>query len=907
MARALVDGLPTNLAELSAAIQRSFGPDLELYVQSLKQHELPRSFKVINDPIWYTIRVESWELPILDSPVVQRLRQIHQLGLAGLVYPAAGYSRFEHSIGALFQTQRVIESINRNARAYSAQKHVSIEEPISRADEALLRLAAILHDVGHCFLSHVSERALMRLRTVGEHSIEEIRRAAKGYFGCAKEPALGETLSALLILIPQFQDVLAIAQIPSWTGNELELARLLAKLIVGGRIPDRPFMSEIISGTLDADKLDYMARDCYMAGLAMPIDTERLLEKLNIVAVPVQHIPEYSEAAGLEPNRTVQVLAIQQGGAKVFEDFVLSRVLLYDKLYNHHKVRALEGYLINVVEMLNAAAPTTTSLDSMLRLTDAQILEGWWLQASSGSQHMRRAHRMISDVRERNVVRAFAFGSYLQPEQGGSGTSRIVGKRWRGLAAVTQRKTTDAVLAFRKKLAERAKQYQRALGQPELADEIDEYAVVVDLPDVQGIASKTKFFVGDENVGVRFFNELFKVDNWSEAYENQKLTGYVFCPEQYAIAVHLAFRDLAREDFQLSFEPWSWSLTKLRADRLAIASQRLADGGVPTKPISIPDDIKERESYLSSRDAKALTVDRNRDVICQLARRFASYQPHTGDTMSEHRIRDWLMQFTSGEMLDALVILQHVQYWDRSRLTDALATLDWADDLRNAQWIPLTTSGAQLTYLWEDLRGGGKCPDILSASVDQLKKDIPIIFYEDNVESAGQAKTVLQQWIGVPQDEWIVDEKHAEPLAVDKTDILRSVPIKFLFVTGQRNGLKSLVEFAKRKLGNDQISGYIISPQDGSCFRPSSGIFDNRESADRARDIFSRAGRIAISDKCEEWGAEKTGDRILGYGNSGGLTVFYYNVPASTVTALWRSCMTGETRWMGLFPRRTRL
>jgi len=125
MVRPLLDGLPPSLSVLSAALQKVFGQDLESYAHSVRTRDLPRSFKVINDPIWYTIRVESWELPVLDCPVVQRLRSIRQLGLAGLVYPGAGYSRFEHTIGALYQTQRVIESINRNARAYHAQTHLT--------------------------------------------------------------------------------------------------------------------------------------------------------------------------------------------------------------------------------------------------------------------------------------------------------------------------------------------------------------------------------------------------------------------------------------------------------------------------------------------------------------------------------------------------------------------------------------------------------------------------------------------------------------------------------------------------------------------------------------------------------------------------------------------------------------
>jgi hypothetical protein len=195
----------------------------------------------------------------------------------------------------------------------------------------------------------------------------------------------------------------------------------------------------------------------------------------------------------------------------------------------------------------------------------------------------------------------------------------------------------------------------------------------------------------------------------------------------------------------------------------------------------------------------------------------------------------------------------------------------------------------------------------MRASLDQLREGSPIVFYEDNIESAGQAKTVLQQWIGEPQGKWFVEEKHAEPAPPETIELLRNVPVKFLFVTGQRRGLSDLVEFAKVTLANDKISGHVIYPQDGSCFRPASGVFDSPVSAAKACDVFRRVGRLAVADKRAEWGNEKTDNRILGYGNSGGMTVFYYNVPASTLTALWRSCSSAEAGWMALFPRRTRL
>lgn len=102
------DGLPESLGRVSADLQEAFQPALTAYVQHVRNSPLPNG-KVINDPIWQTVRVEPWEVVVLDCPVVQRLRGVHQLGLIDYVYPGANHTRFEHSIGILHQTQRVIE------------------------------------------------------------------------------------------------------------------------------------------------------------------------------------------------------------------------------------------------------------------------------------------------------------------------------------------------------------------------------------------------------------------------------------------------------------------------------------------------------------------------------------------------------------------------------------------------------------------------------------------------------------------------------------------------------------------------------------------------------------------------------------------------------------------------------
>lgn len=908
----LWNGLPVGMAHASAELQKALASDLDSYAASVRGRGVPTSFKVINDPIWFTVRIEPWELVVLDSPLIQRLRNIRQLGLAGMVYPAAGYSRFEHTIGTLYQTQRVLEAVNHNARSYGTTPSARTEHPVSRSDEVLLRLAAMLHDVGHCFLSHVSERALSRIQLTDGINLKFACSEARNFFKTVKKPAVGELLSALIILLPEFVNILKLAQIPFWQDNEKDLAQALAHLIVRGRLSDRPFMNEIISGALDADKLDYMSRDCYMAGLAMPIDTERLLEKLCVVGVPASHLGEYSESMSLHRDQTIQVLAVQQGGAKVFEDFVLSRVLLYDKLYNHHKVRALEGAIVNALEVLRSSHPDFKSLCGYVRFSDTEFMEGRWAGKENLTPEASLAIRIVQEVRRRNFVRAFAFGpSFLQENTEPSDEAEVkVRQSWRNLASITSRDITETSLAFREKITVRAQKYLTTLGQPVLASQLHPSLLVVDLPDIQGIASRTKFFVGDENSGVRFFNELFRVEKWAEAYENQKIAGYIFCPAEYAVAVHLAARDIINEEFGLAFEPWSWSLTKVSVIALEQAASMLRYRDIATQEFPIPEGLRARKVYLESKGGKVVSLKRYIGDLDQLAEHFTSFQFATSERISRHRIEDWLSQFETKDIPILITVLRNINYWNRARLVDTFGCgIDlWVEDFQMTQWLPLggpTTSAHHLNYLWPDLRSKKGSPLVLG-SAEELSEDIPIVVYDDNIGSGGQSITVLQQWLGVDREDWTIKESHVPRLSEKKLQILRSSKITFLFATGRRDGLAKLISATRNLLSNTNVVGHIVSPHDISCFGPASGVFANSSQAGRAKEVLTDAGRKALSDKIEEWGPEKTEQRLLGYGNNAGLNVFYYNVPTTTLTALWKSSTHTTGRWMGLFPRRPR-
>jgi HD superfamily phosphohydrolase len=905
MSRPLWHGLPVSLAHLQAEVQKVFEIPLLDYLEHLRVRGLPQEPKVINDPIWHTIRVESWELPILDSPLIQRLRNIRQLGLASLVYPAAGYSRFEHTIGALYQTQRVIESINRNARARGARVQRAVHDPIPYSDEVMLRIAAIMHDAGHCFLSHVSERAIHQLELDdGQTTMEAALRDAKEFFGSQKGPSVGELLSALIALLPEFTEVLTLANVPSWQGRTDRLVWDVAKLIVRGRFSDRPFMNEIISGALDVDKLDYMSRDSYMAGLAVPIDVERLLEKMCTVTVPASKLPEYAKSSGVVSNQAIQVLAVQRGGARAFEDLVVSRVLLYDKLYNHQKVRAAEGAVVNALELLQKDNPEFRKVSTYIRLSESQFFEQEWPPPATSTPGIEVAKKIVAGIRLRTIfVRAFAFGPELISESDG------VTLKWRKLKRLVAPRSSAHAKAFRTRVTEKAQLYLKTYGQTADAEKLKDAHLVVDLPDVQGIAEKTKFFVGDEDTDVEFYNQMFRVEKWSEAYESQKLIGYVFCPIEHRVAVHLAFRDIVKEECKLSFDKWSWQLAKIPPQELADFSAELGRRGIDTEPAPVPEALSERRVYLNTRAPKIDLLAPYDSILEELGEKFRSYQSGTSEDVTKGRIVDWLLQFNSEDIPSALGILEHVRFWDRAAMMDAFSMgLDHLGiEALDAQWVPLgggTTSSRLLSYLMPDLNRLAKCPKAVLGSANDLQDAERVIFYDENVYSATQSRTVFKQWLGRPQKEWLVDEKHVVQLPDAKLAILRKARIDFLFLVGRRDGLRALTETVKELLGNRNVDGHIVAPDETSCFREAACVFDNRDSIEKARKAFERAGRNALADKKGIWEDAKIEDRLLGYGNPGGLNVFFYNVPTSTVTALWRTCQ--QSSWMALFPRRRR-
>src|SRR5207247_7529291 len=180
----------------------------------------PSQFEIVRDPLWNNIRLDPEALAVVDTPAVQRLRYIRQLGHAFLVYPGATHTRFEHALGAYHLARRALAQL----------EEVTGSAPVPTTDLRRLKLSALLHDIGHYPFSHALEEA-----GLPHHEELAARHLQAGELAQQLE-RLGAAPDTLLPLIQ-------------------------------GRRQAGGALAGLVSGSLDVDKLDYLSRDAQMCGV----------------------------------------------------------------------------------------------------------------------------------------------------------------------------------------------------------------------------------------------------------------------------------------------------------------------------------------------------------------------------------------------------------------------------------------------------------------------------------------------------------------------------------------------------------------------------------------------------------------------------------------------------------------
>ncbi|MDR3091742.1 MAG: HD domain-containing protein [Clostridiales bacterium] len=395
-------------SELSAFAEES----LRGYTSDLSESfsESPAlSRKDIYDMVWGSAEFSPFELCVLDSPLLQRLRRVRQLGMVCAVYCNADFSRFAHTVGVVRAAHKMAAVVERKLR--EKKRFLSFDFV------SAVRLAAIFHDTGHMFFSHVSESFFTK--NVNFPRYDEIS-AALAYFNreTGAYSSLHEVFSVMLASSEAVRRLLRLAAentpFSEHRPNPEDLDSFLNRLteyicafIIGVPVDAEilPF-SRLLNGALDADKLDYLFRDSKCTNIPISVDIERLIHKLEVVkAAAFSPAPVWQGAEG-EP---LYLTAVKFSAQKVLLQLSLARAVMYESVYLHHKALTLEKMAaLGCADFFRQVSAKYLRFDGIMRLTDDSFGETA-LAALAGED--TAAFKIFADIRNRKLYKRLALFS----------------------------------------------------------------------------------------------------------------------------------------------------------------------------------------------------------------------------------------------------------------------------------------------------------------------------------------------------------------------------------------------------------------------------------------------------------------------------------------------------------------
>jgi len=302
----------------------------------------------IRDTVHKYITFSDLEKSVMDAPHVQRLRRIRQLSLAELTYPGADYSRFPHSLGVMHLAGKMARVL-RSASAIEA------------GDEQRVRVAALLHDVGHGPFSHMYEDLISTKRAMTHEDLTK---------WVVAESSIADVLSA-----------------NGYTPGEI------SELAVGKSGSSNPLLNQIISGYFDADVMDFLVRDSLHTGVEYGyVDISRLIDSL----IPID-----------------KTLSIDSAALYALESFYFARHMMFKAVYFHKTVRAAGVMVAKAMKLADEAIGLTSfkSTEEYLSIDDYYVVQSI-AQSKERSEAMRKAKDLMERLRTRSLFKT-SFEAFM--------------------------------------------------------------------------------------------------------------------------------------------------------------------------------------------------------------------------------------------------------------------------------------------------------------------------------------------------------------------------------------------------------------------------------------------------------------------------------------------------------------
>lgn len=915
----------------------------EIKVRHKSQGDNAFESKDIHDAVWGTISLTPSDVIVIDSPIIQRLRRIHHLGLAGILFPGADYSRFEHTLGTVHITQQICSSLN----SYPQSEHDGIVQ--------LCKFAAIFHDSGHLFYSHASEKFYESAYYSRHEEVENARNLFILESG-KKHVGFSEILSILITTSPAVAELIKIAwslgKAPHISFQENDIVYYIASLILGVKTNHKlaPYHT-IISGSIDADKCDYLARDSLRTGVPVAVDLHRVIKKLKVIkGKPDSWGNLWDEAYETEINE-INYLGISLSAVRTVEEIIISRSLMHEKIYYHHKILSAEEMLRYALQLLDKSGYTNIqNIDTALKITDCDIVSdfpnGYLLHLldteystsiTKNKELFNEACDILKKISKRYLFKRSVALFYskdisdifkVDPEyvvtdddeflQSIVSTTHSYSKQTELLKDVVE----FPDITIRDTLIDDIKKEIYKVCNL-VGKNLNEYLnadlaiLIVKTPKISSPHANIPIDCAGE---MHSYKDIYQGNVWDNARKTAYMYHYIICHPDLRTETYLASEVVLYREYGLLLGKGASTIAKIDKQLLWDTREKLLK----------KDYYKDYASLLTDNN---IFKPHQIESVKKNIQKFIGYEGPYGFKISSTRIvTSYIKQFyhfVSNEDRDMLIdgminLLNAIEILDRKKLGEMLeeeflGVCSQANckqtDIHIAAPGNLLDSAIHMGYFFNDLkkRHDANTPSLIKDILtDDFDVNNPILMYDDACYSGKQIISMFQEMLGYEKNNRIIPESHGIKFNDSQKKLIKECKIYIRFCYSNKDALTKIHDELNSIGLNVDVSSNRFFPK--KIFDPERNIFSSAKQLETVKQVMRKIGIMLLSirkiDKdgkfVNGWDEDKVNSYSLGYNNAQQCIILPWNTPTYTLTPLWSKGMIENTFWIPLFPRQSK-
>ena len=867
------------------------------------------------DSVWGTVEINEGEILILDSPLLQRLRHIKQLGLADLLYSSADHSRFSHTLGVLQTADSMAQQIEKELK----KKNVIT----SKETRQIIRLSAIFHDSGHMFASHASERYFQKNResTLYE-TVLNARNCFKMNLGIEK-PSLSEIISALFVNSQAVRSLLDIVQrgLEDFKFDKVNQDTIIEQIICfiigfpysGELIP----YAQVICGRIDSDKLDYLKRDSHSTGVPVAVDMSRVFQKLRVVESKKER---KMLAVGSGTEQSVYKMAIAPAAINTVDQLIISRFVMFENIYYHQKTLTAEETLRYA--LLKTDQSTHGILDDfsrVLQLTDDVVVHKNFreaVQAVIGQfdivdrEGFDKACEILADLCQRKLFkRCVAFTN--------SNLTKGIQKEREFYSRVISGEIIQEQKFFMDTVIREVKNIKKILDTKIFYFNTNTDVLLLIAPDISAESLKSNIAIADKTNKDR--DMVFESDNWLRSRASQKAQSYLVSYPEDRYIVYVATEIILLREYGL-----------LINDTIIYSEE-------DEKYINQIKNFLDKKGYFG--ELYVLSPNQifmsHKGEMKELVEKWQIYEMFDKETGKGRRVDQTyllthLRQYTrySKKLGDFGIVLKgyfemlgQVRIISKDSIIRALKkNLKTVMTQENCEQNKIEVcnignvqdSSAVLAYHMNMvnicLKTSWKAC-ILEEVLERAEENQIIVFLEDAFCSGKQILSIFETYMGIPLEQRQTREEHVKELTDDNKEKLSRCRLYFSFIFYEKDN-EAFFYNRLREIGLEQVKVIAAEAFPDGYFKDKS-VEKLTEEKNIVKKYLLEAGKELIACKATDrdgrckasWDEKRMEQSYLGYNNAQQLVAFSWNTPTYTMTPLWMNADTETFKWIPLFPR----